>query len=322
MVRLSKVVPAALFTVLAASLLPACQMPCQHLLDCPSGEMCSPDAVCVPAPPPPALEPITCVPGGDSAFLQMETGFTVGASSWDCPPLRAMNAGSPTVSLEGFGTAVNGGSLTLQAVVSNGSAAAGRWLYYGVVGDVMFARQLTPEEAFGFPVELFLSPAATGTGFSFFMAIDDGTGSPEEPHPVNLARLRVNLIQVQGGDIQVSITWDNDNDVDLHLFTPDSVEIYYGNTQPNGTNWGQLDLDSNVGCVTTDPRNENIFFPSGSAIDGEYRVVVDLFSGCTETTHFRVTVLKRAVVADVVDGTLLSTDPGARNREVSRLTWP
>ena len=322
MARLTEVAPVALLSVLAAALLPSCQMPCQHLLDCPEGETCSPDAVCVPSTPPPALEPVTCVPGGDSQFLQMEAGFTTGASRWDCPPLRAMSAGTPSVSLEGFGTAVNGGSLTLQAVVSNGAQAAGRWLYFGVVGDGMFARQLADEPTFGFPVELFLSPAATGTGFSFFMAIDDGTGSPEEPHPVNLARLRVNLIQVQGGDIQVSITWDNDNDVDLHLITPGDVEISYSTPQPNGANWGQLDLDANISCNTSDPRNENIFFPSGTAIDGEYRVVVDLFSGCTETTHFRVTVLKRSVVNDVIDGTLISTDPGARGREVSRLTWP
>lgn len=308
---------------LAVSLLPAgCGRPCRHLLDCPTGEICSDDAVCVPEPPDPATEPVTCVPGVDSAYLQMETGYTMGASRWDCPPLRAMVEGSPTVTLTGYGTAVNGGSLTLQADVSNATAANGRWIYYGIVGDGMFAKQIPPEEAPGFPVELFLNPSALGGTPYFFMGIDDGTGSPEEPRPVNIARLRFNLIQVRSGDIQVSITWDNDNDVDLHLTAPDGEHIYYGNAVPRGEAFGQLDLDSNVGCVTNDPRNENIFFPTGTAIDGEYRVAVDLFSGCTVETNFRVTIIKAGAVADVVDGTLIEGDPTSRDREIARISWP
>lgn len=318
----SLVVAGGTVAALAVWLLtPACGRPCEHLLDCPTGEICSPDAICVPAPPPTPIEPVTCVPGADSQVLMMDTGYTVGATRWDCPALRAMVEGTPTVSLSGFGTAVNGGSLTLTATVT-GAGAAGRWVYFGIDGDGMFAKQVAPAEAQGFPIELFLDPGAVGGAQYFYMGIDDGAGSPEQPRPVNVARLRIGIIQVQSGDIQVSVTWDNDNDVDLHLTTPDGEHIYFGNASPRGETFGQLDLDSNVGCVSGDPRNENIFFPVGSAIDGEYVVSLDLYSGCTPLTRYRATIVKNGGVVDVVDGTLTADDPASHNREIARITWP
>ena len=59
---------------------------------------------------------------------------------------------------------------------------------------------------------------------------------------------------------------------------PSGEEIYYANrTSASG---GELDLDSNAGCVTDDVRNENITWPVGAAPRGTYTVRVDYWSSC------------------------------------------
>ena len=61
------------------------------------------------------------------------------------------------------------------------------------------------------------------------------------------------------GDVQATLSWDHEADMDLHLFDPDGEEIYYGNdTSASG---GTLDHDANVGCGLPDAV-ENIFWPT------------------------------------------------------------
>ena len=86
------------------------------------------------------------------------------------------------------------------------------------------------------------------------------------------------------GDIRVTATWQNVNDVDLWVVTPANVRIYYAaNTDPTG---GNLDVDSNAGCggnLTSRPV-ENIFWPTGKAAVGQYTVYANLFAVCPPAT--------------------------------------
>jgi hypothetical protein len=77
------------------------------------------------------------------------------------------------------------------------------------------------------------------------------------------------------GDVQVTLRWASDSDLDLHVTEPDGTEIYYLNTGPSTTG-GQLDVDSNVDCVN-DGGVENIFWPVGDAPSGDYTVSVQGF---------------------------------------------
>ena len=77
------------------------------------------------------------------------------------------------------------------------------------------------------------------------------------------------------GDVQVTLAWASDSDLDLHVTEPDGTEIYYLNTGPSATG-GQLDVDSNVDCVN-DGGVENIFWPVGDAPSGDYTVSVQGF---------------------------------------------
>ncbi len=75
----------------------------------------------------------------------------------------------------------------------------------------------------------------------------------------------VRIISVGGGDVQVSVSWSDSSDVDLHVIDPNGDEIFYGQkTVPSG---GNLDLDSNAACSrnsdNTFKSNENIVWPVG-----------------------------------------------------------
>lgn len=92
-----------------------------------------------------------------------------------------------------------------------------------------------------------------------------------------LAELEVTSVGT--GTLQVSLSFDNDKDVDLHLIEPNGDHIYYGNMM--SSNGGELDLDSNPACSIDGVNNENIFYSEDAQLDaGTYNVYVDMFSNC------------------------------------------
>jgi hypothetical protein len=93
-------------------------------------------------------------------------------------------------------------------------------------------------------------------------------------------------LTVGAGRIQVTLIWDNEVDMDLHVTEPDSTEIWFKNRGPTTTG-GQLDRDDNV-CTEPNPEPggvENIFWPNGSAaLVGTYNVSIVEFGVCDQTT--------------------------------------
>jgi hypothetical protein len=77
------------------------------------------------------------------------------------------------------------------------------------------------------------------------------------------------------GDVQVTLEWASDADIDLAVTEPDGTTIYYLAKGPTATG-GQLDVDSNVECENTGGI-ENVFWPPGDAPSGAYTVTVDGF---------------------------------------------
>jgi hypothetical protein len=74
------------------------------------------------------------------------------------------------------------------------------------------------------------------------------------------------------GDVQVTLEWDSDADLDLSVADPTGTVIDFGNQGPTETG-GELDVDSNVGCEN-DGSVENIFWPPGQAPVGDYVATV------------------------------------------------
>lgn len=115
--------------------------------------------------------------------------------------------------------------------------------------------------------------------------------------------LEVNYLEAGTGLLQVSLSWDQENDVDLHLIQPDGQEIFYGNS--TSTNGGELDVDSNPACNIDNINNENIFFTTEEQVEeGEYEVLVDLWANCDieDNTNYSIVAY--------YDGELISTSEG------------
>lgn len=74
------------------------------------------------------------------------------------------------------------------------------------------------------------------------------------------------------GDIQISLIWDNYNDLDLHVFTPRGETIFFGHRKSRCR--GELDVDMNAGQGTTREPVENIYWGKGKAPYGKFKVAV------------------------------------------------
>jgi hypothetical protein len=82
------------------------------------------------------------------------------------------------------------------------------------------------------------------------------------------------------GELRVSLSWHNGDDLDLHMYEPSGDHLYFGNRTRQSRNGGQLDVDMNAGGPTNpvDPV-ENIIYQKGrSLVKGKYRVVVNNFA--------------------------------------------
>lgn len=138
------------------------------------------------------------------------------------------------------------------------------------------------------------------TTFNVQVAIEDENGNISQIWETN-----VNLMVVGTGALQVSLSFDNAKDVDLHLIEPEYVygedysadfydrHIYYSHVL--SVAGGLLDLDSNAGCSIDNVNNENITYNDSTAFipAGTYKVYVDLWENCEpqETpTNYVVTV--------------------------------
>ena len=94
---------------------------------------------------------------------------------------------------------------------------------------------------------------------------------------------------VGSGDLQVSLSWDSNADLDLHVVEPSGEEIYWKHRA--SATGGVLDLDGNAVCRSRLQRNENITWPTGTAPAGRYTVRVNHWSNCgADLTNYVVRV--------------------------------
>ena len=77
----------------------------------------------------------------------------------------------------------------------------------------------------------------------------------------------------KSGSVQVSLAWDDYNDLDLHLFCPSGERIYFNNR--NSECGGELDVDMNVKPVSKTPV-ENVVWTSEPP-KGAYKVGVHFY---------------------------------------------
>jgi hypothetical protein len=93
---------------------------------------------------------------------------------------------------------------------------------------------------------------------------------------------RLGEVSAKGGDIQISLSWHNYNDLDLHCIDPAGEEILFSNRRSSRTG-GELDIDQNAHLPYNMSPVENIYWPFGGAPSGLYRIFVVYYAPHSET---------------------------------------
>ena len=104
------------------------------------------------------------------------------------------------------------------------------------------------------------------------------------------------------GDVQATLRWTGDADLDLHVIDPDGVEIFFENAQsPSG---GTLDVDMVPDVCGSSPNNvENVFWPEGGSIPGVYQAFVYHYdNACSATSAYELELR--------IDGEVVASDSG------------
>ena len=87
-------------------------------------------------------------------------------------------------------------------------------------------------------------------------------------------RARLEREGARSSDVQVSLMWNNYNDLDLHVVCPSGERIHGGNRK--SACGGHLDVDANVRPDSRKPI-ENVVWPEGEAPAGTYQVFVHYY---------------------------------------------
>ena len=98
----------------------------------------------------------------------------------------------------------------------------------------------------------------------------------------------------KSGDVQISLIWNNYNDLDLHVVCPSGERIFFDNR--NSKCGGELDVDMNVKPASR-KSVENVYWPENKAPRGTYKVYIHHyakhnkgFRSNKDPTEFRVLV--------------------------------
>lgn len=95
------------------------------------------------------------------------------------------------------------------------------------------------------------------------------------------------------GDVQLSLSWNNYNDLDIHCIDPLGEEIYF--SRKRSQSGGELDVDMNAGGQQSKEPVENIYWPAGGAPSGKYQVFVNYYAqyDSADSTSFTVGVKEK-----------------------------
>lgn len=93
------------------------------------------------------------------------------------------------------------------------------------------------------------------------------------------------------GDVQILLSWNNYNDLDLICIDPFGEIVYFRN--PRVTSGGQLEIDMNVEYPDSKTPIENIFWASGGAPNGTYKIYLLYYrkhEPNIDETHYNIEV--------------------------------
>jgi subtilisin family serine protease len=105
------------------------------------------------------------------------------------------------------------------------------------------------------------------------------------------------------GDVQVLLSWNNYNDLDLIVTDPYTESVWFKNRRVSSG--GQLEIDMNVEYPDSKTPIENIYWPSGGAPNGTYNVYVLYYKQHENTAESPYTItVKHGDKKDEYSGTV------------------
>ncbi|PZD77244.1 YfaP family protein [Mesonia sp. K7] len=111
----------------------------------------------------------------------------------------------------------------------------------------------------------------------------------------------------QPGNPRFNLQFTNEEnvDLDLHVETPNGIEVYYANANADG---GELDVDCYCSSCSQGP-NENIYWEDGTAPTGTYKYWVEYYGDCngnSASSSFTLRVVKNNQIIATRTGSLSS----------------
>ena len=209
-------------------------------------------------------------------------------------------SGGPTVAVTGNEVYVAGGSLFLDVEPGPGtdkllvSVRGARFGYY----EIDLPKVATPQRLVGrmhFDLRelgelaelLGLGPAPT---VCLAVSAVDASGAVGPP----TCHLVTN-VPVGFSDVQVTVSWDSDADLDLHVADPNGDEVYEDAWVIESG--GELDVESGDFCSGPPRRNEHVAWTGGAPPPGLYEVRVTHDDNCdAEETDYVVSVYNHGTV--------------------------
>jgi hypothetical protein len=216
----------------------------------------------------------------------VRTDTAIGTYQADSP-LRAGDG--PTATVTNAAVVINGGTTSATVV---GSTSFSRIVIAvdGVQGYYVVA---LPSPVGSADLRVTMCQALARTSLDLQVAIGTATSiGAYQAAPVS-------ILEVGTGELQVSVSWDTESDVDLHVLDPDGDEVFYEQTAV--ASGGELDLDSNASCDIDHVNNENITWTV--APRGKYIVRLDYYDACgVAATKYTVTMQRRGHAPELFMG--------------------
>ena len=110
------------------------------------------------------------------------------------------------------------------------------------------------------------------------------------------------------GDVQLLLSWNDYNDLDLACIDPNGEAIWYKNK--HAASGGCLQIDMNVQYGDSKTPIENIYWPTGQAPFGNYSVIVSMYKqheSRTPVSPYHLKVVHGGTVEEY-DGTMSKAD--------------
>jgi hypothetical protein len=250
---------------------------------------------------------------GLEALLQVQRGqYFEGAFPTDQggPAVLGTNTATVTLRVGQTNRTLSGSiGLTSTTVAVGLEGDSGYWLVPAGGTDSVVASALAFEASLGF--SRFITPGPHVVR----VAASDASGHFGPSFPVTFDF--VDFAAPPTADLRVTLSWDVDADLDLHVVQPDGTEIWSRKSttyvppvvgpidQAAANAAARLDFDSNSMCVLDGRRTENVLFLERPPV-GEYTVRVDTFSLCGQpAARWTVDVVSLGVPLTSASGTAL-----------------